>query len=223
MLQVHELTNPAMKSGYEHVVFHDGGNPANAKPYYAQGGRGNTHGNVPPGERARWRGPRRSTVLEAAQDYCDYVNGNPSVTSSPTLVSAGHTGKRTALPRDPEVQAALGVLRDRRGEREGHQGYVYCIGEAYGMHGDTLISGRRVQSAVKIGFSTNPEARVPELQTGNPRRLILLGKIKGTRDDEAALHAKYATLNILQEWFRPTAALLSEFGMFADGSKRRAA
>lgn len=213
MLRPHDIRNPSVQSGYSFVRSASAGPNGGGKTelWKAEVNRDGKH----------WRGPYRRTPAEAAQDYCDFLNGNPSVPSSPMLVSAGHTGKRDKLPSDPEVQAALGVLRDARGERLGNQGYVYCIGEATGDA--VLVGGRRHQTAVKIGFSTNPEARLPELQTGNPRRLVLLGKIEGTREDEAKMHAKYAHLNILQEWFRPTAALLSEFGMWADFSRRAAA
>jgi hypothetical protein len=128
------------------------------------------------------------------------------------LRSAGHTAKRDRLPDDPEVQAALGVLRDARGQRQGNQGYVYCIGEAEG-----------VSPLVKIGYSTNPEARVGELQTGNGRQLFLLAYFAGTEADEKALHAKYIKDNTLQEWFTPSDGLLGEFGcdvydLYARGS-----
>lgn len=123
------------------------------------------------------------------------------------LKSAGHQGRREPIQRDPEIEAALGVLRDARGERTGHQGYVYLIGV------ESAADNPILQFAVKVGFSTNPEARVAELQTGNPMKLCLHAKIPGTRDDEARLHEKYAHLNILQEWFRPTFALLAEFSI----------
>jgi hypothetical protein len=98
------------------------------------------------------------------------------------------------------VEAALGVLRDAKGERAGRTGYVYCIAEK-----------GPCRKAVKVGFSTNPEARLAELQTGNWRYLVLLGLIKGGRDTESSLHVKYAHLNVLGEWFRADPALLAEF------------
>jgi hypothetical protein len=144
------------------------------------------------------RGPARKTPFEAAQDYCDYINSGQIPAPMPALKSAGHAGKRASLPRDREVEYALGVLRDARAQRRGKQGYVYLIVE------DVLCYG-------KVGFSTNPAARVAELQTGNPRKLRLLCSKPGTEADEAALHAKYAPNNVLQEWFLITKELLLEW------------
>jgi hypothetical protein len=125
----------------------------------------------------------------------------------PALKSAGHNGSRDPLPRDEEVEYALGVLRDAKGQREGKQGYVYCIIERVPGGGF---------SQCKIGFSTNPKARVAELQAGNPRPLMLLCAKKGTLEDEAALHAKYIQQNILQEWFSATKEMLLEFDLDGD-------
>lgn len=112
------------------------------------------------------------------------------------LHRAGHVGRPS---NDPEVAYALGVLRDARAQRAGKQGYVYCIGER----------GRDL--GVKIGYSVNPTARVAELQTGNPRELVLLGAFQGTEADERDLHERYFGDNLVGEWFRPSPALLSEF------------
>jgi hypothetical protein len=184
-LTIEDLRDPSRASGFRYVTYR--AHRAATKPFQAQ------HGPK------RHLGPRRATAEEAAQDYCDHVNGR-QIPTPRLLRSAGHKRpKRRTLPRDPEVEAALGVLRDARAQREGEQGYVYCIGER-----DRLY-------AVKIGYSVNPPKRVPELQTGNPRTLVLLGYFPGTEDDEKAMHAKYAEDNILQEWFRPSPALLSEF------------
>lgn len=141
-------------------------------------------------------GPRRATALEAAQDYCDYINTG-KLPMPKSLKSAGHNGSRDPI-KDPEVVAALGVLRDARAQRKGVPGYVYCIGE-------------KGTKKVKVGYSTKPEARIAELQTGNPRVLRLIGKVRGTEADERNLHRKYSDLNILQEWFKATPELLAEF------------
>lgn len=140
------------------------------------------------------------------------------------LKSAGHTGRRDKLPSDPEVQAALGVLRDAKGARRGRQGYVYLITETLETANINDPTGNRSNPLlVKIGYSTNPRARLREIQTSNGRILKLLAYFPGTEADEDALHRKYKHLNTVQEWFRPTVALLSEFGLYADGSRRAAA
>ena len=206
MLTPSDLENPKRKSGYDHVgrrgrTARDG---ENYKPYQAQVYAKGAQRLVKPHE---FVGPRRATALEAAQDYCDYINSGVTPVT-PALKSAGHTGRRQKLADDPEVEAALGVLRDAKGQAEGRQGYVYCILETKPGGG---------MEYVKVGFSTNPWARVAELQTGNPRPLALHCLKKGTLEDEAALHAKYIQHNVLQEWFRPTKELLLEFDIDSDG------
>jgi hypothetical protein len=190
------LRNPSLKAGFHHVG-KVGGQPSRGSTpiyYQAYAGRGRT---------GDWKGPGRKSAVEAAQDYCDYVNGQATTpaTHAPLKV-AGHGGKREALPRDPEVEAALGVLRDARAQRNGVPGYVYLITE------DRLGGGIRY---VKIGYSVNPQKRVAELQTGNPRLLKLLYAMPGTPEDERRLHAKYAKHNVLQEWFEVTKELILEF------------
>lgn len=133
-----------------------------------------------------------------AKDKIRAALGMPVATP---LVRAQHTTRKTQAAKDPEVQAALGVLRDARAQRTGVNGYIYCIaakGDVYG---------------VKIGYSCKPEARCGELQTGNPRALALLAKIEGTVEDERRMHEKYIEDNILGEWFIPTKELLREFGL----------
>jgi hypothetical protein len=131
-------------------------------------------------------GTRRATAEEAAQDYCDYLNNGRSEPVV-NLASAGHKQRRRA-PGAHTGRISCGV-----------PGYVYCIGE----------ESRNL--AVKIGYAQDAEFRIADLQTGNPRKLVLLGVLRGTVADERDLHAKYIADNVLGEWFRPTAELLSEF------------
>jgi Meiotically up-regulated gene 113 len=187
LLTPNDIRDSSRRSGFQFVIWDE---YSTRGPYRAQR-------RVGPDTEARshWYGPRRATAEEAAQDYCDYINGS-GVTPATPLKSAGHKGKRRRLSDDPEVAAALGVLRDARGQRQGNQGYVYCITDG---------------EYIKIGYSTKPEARLAELQTGNARKLSLVGSKPGTVEDEAALHQKYIEHNVLQEWFRLDAAILSEF------------
>lgn len=119
---------------------------------------------------------------------------NPSVPVS--LKTAGHAYDIEKTARDPELEAALGVLRDYKAQRSGRQGYVYLISDG---------------TAYKVGYSVNPNKRVAELQTGNPRKLSLLAFVPGTEADEKALHAKYIADNLLQEWFTASPELRAEF------------
>lgn len=59
---------------------------------------------------------------------------------------------------------------------------------------------------VKIGISSNIDRRIPQLQTGNPRPLKLMGFIKTeTREEDFELerefHKIYRVKNISGEWF----------------------
>lgn len=207
MLTPKDIEDSNNQTGYRYVQ-RVGGQPSRArvrKTYYQAIKRvapGTGHGK-------KWTGPGRMTALEAAQDYCDWHNNLAVSPAKPALKSAGHArGTRSRLSDDPEVEAALGVLRDARGRRRGNQGYVYCIWEYKDGGG---------MEYVKVGFSTNPQARVAELQTGNPRPLKLISMKEGTLEDEAALHAKYIKENVLQEWFRPTKELLLEFDLDSEG------
>lgn len=203
-----DIRNPKRVSGFNYVAYkHPGSLPTGhggGKPYVAE-----YKVRARPLPANAFRGPRRATAAEAAQDYCDYINAGKAPAPRPALRSAGHKrSQRPLVSTDPEYLATLGALRDFRAQKKGKQGYVYLIIEV--NPGGGLGFG-------KVGYSTNPEARVAELQTGNPRPLALHVMKKGTADDEAALHAKYADRNVLQEWFRITKELLLEFDLYASG------
>lgn len=194
MLTVEDLRNPTRKSGFNHVntAFDERPGRSNPHPYQAKKNHGGGHNPSYP----KFIGPRRATAEEAAQDYCDYINGS-GVTPAKQLRSAGHTAKRAPRAVDDEAyEGALGVIRDVEAQRAGRQGYVYCISDG---------------EFVKIGYSTNPQARVSELQTGNARPLRLAYYFAGTLQDEADLHQKYIEDNVLQEWFRPSVELVLDF------------
>lgn len=175
-----------------------------------------------------WHGPCRKDPLEAAQDYCDYVNGSPSRMPK-RLKTAGHKQRTPRTPRKgptateqriAELEKELrGLKRQREKDSSGRQGYVYCIAEAAAPHEPTLVLTRKKEvvaaligaRGVKIGHAVDPHKRIAELQTGNPRKLILLGFIKGTMEDEAHLHQRFHKDNVLQEWFCPSRELLSLF------------
>ena len=56
--------------------------------------------------------------------------------------------------------------------------------------------------AIKIGFSKTPKERIGGLQTGNPHKLLLLGMVRGTPNDEAAFHGKFSQHRMEGEWFK---------------------
>jgi len=60
---------------------------------------------------------------------------------------------------------------------------------------------------VKIGYSTNPKKRLPDLQPGNPRELSIIRIVPGGKDLERALHAMFSSTRRVGEWFLITAAI----------------
>lgn len=200
MLTIEDIRNPKRKSGFNYVNYD---HRSKKNPYRAQVG-GSTS------DPRYWRAEHwRPTAEAAAQDYCDHINGQQAATSAirPTLKSAGHVGRRDRIERDAEVEAALGVLRDARGRRKGKQGFVYLIGE--------LEKGQPTPY-VKIGYSTKPDARPAELQTGNPRPLRVLASMPGTEGPngtEGKLQQKYIQHNELGEWFEGCEDIFAEFGL----------
>jgi hypothetical protein len=136
----------------------------------------------------------------------------------PALRSAGHKrGQVTRKTTNKQIKKLRKRLRElEAAERIGSRGFVYLVAEEFptaypNRDGKPYIW----QEAVKIGWAVDPYERIKGLQTGNPRKLVLLAMKPGTLDDERALHAKHINVNVLQEWFRPTMAVLSEFGLRA--------
>lgn len=185
MITLKDIENPARKSKYNYVSVSLDPRP---NPFFA---RHNIGSNADQ-SRPSWRGPRRATALQAAQDYCDYMNGQSGTPIVP-LKSAGHPTKAKTIKARAKRAAA---------KAKDPAGYVYLAAE----EGDDRF--------VKIGESkTEPQFRLNGLQTGNPRKLRMIGWIKC--DDrlklEAQLHQKYIHLNVLGEWFRKDPKILQEF------------
>lgn len=62
---------------------------------------------------------------------------------------------------------------------------------------------------IKIGYTGQlPESRLKSLQTSNPNELVLLHYVRGSKENEAELHAHFARDRIRGEWFRPSAELI---------------
>lgn len=81
--------------------------------------------------------------------------------------------------------------------------WVYAI-QAGGYGGD-----------IKIGISRDPVARLATLQVGSSEPLRGVAAWRGSRADEKALHAMYASHRLHGEWFRhslPMWRLLRDFG-----------
>ncbi|MBC8877195.1 MAG: GIY-YIG nuclease family protein [Planctomycetes bacterium] len=62
---------------------------------------------------------------------------------------------------------------------------------------------------IKIGLTaSHPEGRRRACQTGNPRELVLLFQMEGSKQDEDALHERFADANVRGEWFKAVPELL---------------
>lgn len=203
-LTIKDIRNPARKSGFDHVSSGGGrfarGSHRGGQPWKAV---------VRPGKRgasdAEYNGPRRGSPAEAAQDYCDYVNG--STTTAPATLKRPQRSKpqqtrRVVSKREREARQVIREETAKNPPPPLHKPLCYLIG----VKGDDF--------AVKVGYADyNVHSRLDSLQTGNPRELILLGQLPGGKKTEARLHAKYSKWNVLGEWFWPAAALIAEFGL----------
>lgn len=68
--------------------------------------------------------------------------------------------------------------------------------------GSVYFVSAGVGGPIKIGWSTDVDRRIDELQTANPVKLTLVATVPGTMADEARLHELFAHLRIQSEWFR---------------------
>jgi hypothetical protein len=62
----------------------------------------------------------------------------------------------------------------------------------------------KAENFCKIGYSSNPDARLKQLQTGNPYSLDLITSIQGDISLERELHKKFNHLKLQGEWFEYT-------------------
>jgi hypothetical protein len=65
------------------------------------------------------------------------------------------------------------------------------------------------QGPIKIGWSSDLQARIAQLQTANATKLSVLLAMPGTFEDEARLHARFAYLRLEAEWFQDSPEILS--------------
>lgn len=61
---------------------------------------------------------------------------------------------------------------------------------------------------IKIGYSINPDRRIPELQTGSAWRLNLIGIHEGSQRVESGLHKRFSGYRMHGEWFMPCSELV---------------
>ena len=67
--------------------------------------------------------------------------------------------------------------------------YIYFIGSDGG-------------SAIKIGYSKNPWARVKDFQTGTTEKLLVVGTVATTENSEIEIHKLFDGARISGEWFK---------------------
>jgi len=78
------------------------------------------------------------------------------------------------------------------------------------MTGTVYFLREGERGAVKIGYTTmGVSERVQRLQSGNPRELRVLAHKAAGRTYEQRLKARFASVKIRGEWFRPTPELLN--------------
>jgi hypothetical protein len=202
MLTIEDIRNPARKSGFNHVTYAASVLHPSNKPYQADVNSGAAK-NV-----RAYKGPRRATATEAAQDLCAYANGltsfvrklrQPRKQKPPALnLKRANHPTRHRTPTTSHSKRAATRTRPRR--RTTIVGTVYLIGEV----GNADV--------VKIGWSKDDGfARLRELQTGNHRLLCGIAERPGTKLDEYNMHLRHEADNVLNEWFEVTPGLLSEF------------
>lgn len=73
-----------------------------------------------------------------------------------------------------------------------------------------LVETTEGPARVKIGFSSDPQRRLADMQVGSPVKLRLRTKWRGTSEDEASLHRLVAAHRLHGEWFEMAAAAEAE-------------
>lgn len=84
----------------------------------------------------------------------------------------------------------------RMSEAIAEVGAIYLIGDGSKM--------------VKLGWATDPERRLKQLQTGHPSTLKLLAFYPARRATEASLHQLFSDLRVRGEWFDDRAGMIRE-------------
>lgn len=139
--------------------------------------------------------PSKQEIQEALR------SGGLSLVATPMLKQAKHK-QRYSQPLDA---TELELVRKRRLQREKENtnpDMCYLVG----IKGDDKF--------VKIGHSRDPEARLADYQSGNPRELYLIATLDGGEVKERELHQKfmmYHTDECVGEWFVKSPAIMNEF------------
>ena len=72
-------------------------------------------------------------------------------------------------------------------------GYIYCV-----------TFGNEYENPIKIGYATNIDLRLSDLQIGNPYSLYVLSVAPGNMNCESFSHNLLYQYRVRNEWFWPT-------------------
>lgn len=86
--------------------------------------------------------------------------------------------------------------------------HPYDVGDLLKYGFVYFVQGKKTR-LVKIGFSTNADRRLDDLQSGSPDTLRMLGMAPGSRLAERRLHEVFQDHRVHGEWFKPSSELLS--------------
>lgn len=81
----------------------------------------------------------------------------------------------------------------------------------------------RSGDVVKVGWSQSPTRRVRAIATSAPAPVRLIGIVRGTRDDEAELHRRFADAHAHGEWFWFTPDIEGAITWLCDEGEQRTA
>jgi len=138
--------------------------------------------------RPRWEpGPSRRKKGDRGQDLKD-ADGNwlnfEDAQAKARQINAGFTVKQTILRRP---------LADRGYAENDIEGYD-TLGQIYFV---------RFGSVIKIGFTTNFQARMGAICQGHPEPFLSFGAVNGTLLEEKLIHKSLAQYRQKGEWYAP--------------------
>jgi hypothetical protein len=153
-----------------------------------------------------------------------YESGNPTIRGQTARILAGRFNLGTAkqvqkgldyfsttkpypmLTIDEDGAIQIRRFIDWQGEFNREEHYEKL--QAGKRKGYVYFARAVTTGMIKIGFSSNPWARISELQTGSADVLELASVVPGTREDEAALHERFKPHRVNREWFSPAPELV---------------
>lgn len=182
MLTPNDIRNATRISGYDHVGYNPSGS-STSKPYQADvyGGKNDTAGR-------QWKGPRRASADEAAQDYCDYVNGKP-LTIEDIRNPARKSGFNHVKGKRPDgnYHAQMGQTRALP---KGWHGPRRATAEEAAQDYCDFVNSKRgatpaIPQAVKLK-SAGHQTRVRRIHR-DPEELAALGTLRDARAQRAGV------------------------------------